>query len=309
MKTDGGIGRVWRRGLSGVVLLSAFACGGDSSGPDDGGGNQFSATINGTAWSAAPGTILVTAGAPGRPGSLLLQGATMTNPVRSLSFDLSRIPGPGTYRLGINTGTGTGGTATVVQAPQSWLTPLSGAAGSITISSLTATRVSGTFQFEAEPLAAGGGPVTVTNGAFNVPLPAGFSPASADQLGNSVTATLGGTPWHAATVVLTGTSGTTLGLGASTTTHTVLITAGQIMGPGTAPFSHTAVPIRRITVIPASGTAGWGGTAADQGTFTITDVTATRITGTFTGTLAPSNPGSGLSPLPITGTFDVRIVP
>ena len=81
--------------------------------------------------------------------------------------------------------------------------------------------------------------------------------------------------------------------------------AGQIDAPGTYPLSST-VPLRRFSVQRiGSGGGSWGGTAADQGTITVTAISPTRMTGTFSGTLQPG-PGTG-APLVITnGSFDVR---
>jgi hypothetical protein len=68
----------------------------------------------------------------------------------SLTVTLTNIDAPGTYPLGVNL-TGFGGTATVGQRSDGWGTPLRGAAGdagSVVVTSRTATRIKGTFSFD-----------------------------------------------------------------------------------------------------------------------------------------------------------------
>jgi len=52
------------------------------------------------------------------------------------------------------------------------MTALTGAAGTLTVTSLTATRIAGTFSFTATPLPGsslvGGTPMAITGGTFDV---------------------------------------------------------------------------------------------------------------------------------------------
>jgi hypothetical protein len=132
-------------------------------------------------------------------------------------------------------------------------------------------------------------------------------PATRDQEGSRVTATIGGQQWNAATVVATAPAQGQFSFNASNSEYMITMIAGPLPGPGSGPISVATPPLRRITVLRTPAGGGWGGTAADQGTVTITTWSATRISGSFSGTLAPS-PGSTGAPLVITGaTFDIRL--
>ncbi len=50
----------------------------------------------------------------------------------------------------------------------------------------------------------------------------------------------------------------------------------------------------------------WSSSANDQGTIAVTSVSNGRMVGTFSATLAPTNPSSNTTPLVLSnGTFDV----
>ncbi len=290
-----------------LVSVTA-ACGGDPSfGPDDPRNNTFDATIEGVAWTAS--TVSAEQSVAGIPGYLNFQGSSAGANPRTMAITLARIPGPGTYPLGMNTQSATGGSVTMVEGSRSWLTPLSGAAGTVTITSLTSSRVVGTFQFVAVPfLGTSGGPQTVTNGAFDVPLSAGFVAATPAQLGGKVSMDIAGFPirWNAATTVASGTLPSLITVVANNGSYSATLVLGPIE-LGTLALSNT-VPLRRLTVTQPGTAGGWGGTAGDQGSMTVTQASNGRLVGTFSATLAPTPATSTLTPLTITnGTFDVPV--
>jgi hypothetical protein len=291
--------------LASIALLAG--CGGDSgpSGPGGGGGtgtDRLSARIDGVAWSAASQTILASGST--QPGQISFQGSSLTNPVGALAIMVSRIPGPGTYPLGVNIFSASGGTASIAVGATSANTPLDGASGSITFTSITSTRAAGTFAFVAEPLVGGGSSVVVTDGQFDVPLSAGYAPVSADEVGSSASGTLAGEEWNAATVVATASTSQSYSFNASNTLYSLNLIIGPIDGPSEGPISHLTAPLRRLTITRTGGGA-WGGTGADSGTIAVTELSSARMKGTFTATLAVST-GSG-DPLEIVdGEFDVR---
>lgn len=300
--------------LSATAVGTAACGGGGDAGPAAPGGGtgdgSLSARINGASWTAAPSTVVTATSTPALPGSLAMQGSTFGAPARVLQLFLVRIPGVGTYPLGMNTVTGTGGIANVIEGGQSWSTPLSGAAGTVTISSLTDTRVRGSFSFQATPIIGSGAAVTVTDGQFDVVRSASYVTPTADQMGSVATASIDGAHWNAATVAVAGASGT-YAISASntgvTTAYQVTITVGPITAPGSGPLSAT-VPVRRITVQRLADGAIWGGTAGDQGTITITSLSAARLVGSFSATLAPVPASASRPALAIDGgTFDVRL--
>lgn len=293
-----------------LALLSLLAlvagCGGGSSptgpGGDGGGGNRVTATIGGQAFTGA--TILANPVST-VPGSLAFQATQVVGgSARSLAMYLAFIPGPGTYPLGMNIGTSPGGTVTVVDGSTGYTTPLSGAAGSVTITSLTATRVAGTFTFTATATV-GSATLTVTNGVFDVPLSSGYVVPTADLAGSTMTATINGTPQVGATLTGLGGNTSTRVVGAMNLDYSISITMGPITAPGAGALTGFTVPTRRITITRVGTAQSWGGVGNDTGTLTITSLTPTRIAGTFSGTLAPNAQTTGT--LTVTnGTFDVR---
>ncbi len=308
-----------RRLLVPFALAALAACGGSSptdpngggGGGGGGGGNgsSLSATIDGTAWAAAAGTVAASANTSQLPGGLLFTGNTITQPGQALIFTLGRIAGPGTYPLGVNQGTNAGGTLTMTLGSSSWWTPLSGDAGSVTITSMANGRVQGTFTANLVRLAGTGGAATVsiTNGKFNVPINPGYAAPAADDQGSVVTASIAGETFKGATIVGIGGGTSLIGITATNDSWTLSLTAGPVDASGTLPIANVTVPIRKVTVIATGAGVGWGGTQADVGTFTITSVTAKRLVGSFSATLAPIG-GSGGSKV-VTGTFDVRVAP
>jgi len=288
------------------VLAALSGCGSDGpSGPDGDSEYYLSARIDGAQWSADPSLIYVAATSEATPAMITFQGSTLDGGGRSIVFHLARIPGPGTYPLGMNIGTGTGGIASYVTGGVGWNTPLTGAAGTVTISSITESTVTGTFEFVATRADGVAGTVTVEQGRFRVPLNSGFTPATADELGNRVTGTVDGSPWNAATVVAVGNPATLAGLTASNDQYMVTISFGPIDGPGSGPLAP-GVPIRRVYAQRMGGTGGWGGTNLDDGTLTIESLTATRVKGRVTGTLSPVAGANGTLRIEDL-EFDVRL--
>jgi hypothetical protein len=267
----------------------------------------MTAKIDGQVWS--PLTQYVTAQTvPNAPGTFLLQGSVILSASDALTIQITlyNVAGTGTYALGVGP-TVFGGSAAVSKAVGSWGTQLTGSAGTITLTALTPTRIAGTFEFSATPLV---GPVTgtksVTDGQFDLALQSGGSlPPLPDNRGSRIRASFGGNVWNAATVVSQIASDTLI-LSSSNDDSSLSMSLGALSGPGTYPLSDTA-PVRWIQVVPQSGGTGWGPGAGTSGTVTITSLTATRVVGTFTATLAPAGGAAG-SPLVITsGEFDVGL--
>jgi hypothetical protein len=154
--------------LSAILLLSAVACGGSSgdsiTGNNPGtGSGPLSATIDGKAWaSVVPAAIF-----KNNIVSIAGLDAALTTTV-SFAFGAT---GTGTYSLAPSNSVG--GLGLVVKTSgttsQSWGTALSGGSGSVTLTTLTANHVVGTFAFDAVPSSAGAtGTVHVTNGKFDI---------------------------------------------------------------------------------------------------------------------------------------------
>ncbi|HZJ56051.1 MAG TPA: DUF6252 family protein, partial [Myxococcaceae bacterium] len=180
--------------MAAAVLWTA--CGGGENNP--GGGGAMTASIDGQAFSSSQ---LASASAASSSmvsvytiiGARLLSGTT----AQSISLSLYNIAGPGTYPLGVNS-TNFGGIGTVAEGATAWTTPLSGAAGTVNITSLTPTRIAGTFSFNAAEVVNPSSTKSVTNGAFDMPV-TGTPGTVQPYQGSSMKATLGGTSWIGAT--------------------------------------------------------------------------------------------------------------
>jgi hypothetical protein len=300
-----------RRRLLGLLAISALphlvACGGGPGGGSSAGGN-FRATIDGKMWVADANTTQVTASAS-TPGAVTITG-TKVGPggsYMSLMLALGFIDGAKTYPLGVNQGSNAGGSAQILDQTGGsvgiWMTDFSGARGTVTVTNRTATRFAGTFQFTAPPQL--GSTVTttrtVTDGSFDLALPATFQPPAADDYGSLITATVDGQPWNGATVTGLGdTAAGALSFGGMTTTISLsFVTAMAVQAGGT--YDQNGV---RITAV--NGSTSWGGTSAATSSVTVTSLSAKRVAGTFTATLPPLS--GAAAPLSITGgTFDVRV--
>lgn len=147
------------------LLLAAMSCGGSStSGPSTSIpllNGTYAATINGSAWSAE-GRVAVT---HGPSNSLIMAGASLAH---SLSFTLVNATAPGTYSL-VYTTTTLPSFAILTSAGSAWTTNTTGGTGTVVVTTLTSSRVAGTFTFDAPP-SPGQGTTTahVTSGAFDV---------------------------------------------------------------------------------------------------------------------------------------------
>ena len=153
--------------LSIAFLVSAVGCGGsDSNGvtnpnPQQSAGTM-SARIDGATWTASAVTVAV------NTNGLIISGASTSG--IGVAVGASRLLGTGTQTFG--TGTNFNALATMTTGTQSWsATGIQGSnsSGSVTLTTLTATRAVGTFTFNAAALAGGAtGTKVVTSGVFDV---------------------------------------------------------------------------------------------------------------------------------------------
>jgi hypothetical protein len=287
------------RTSSALLLMACLlaGCGGGGDGPTDpgggGGGNTFTATIDGQAWASDTSLIGVSGSAtPTRTGTLVISGYQVSSG-RALTLTLSFFIGPASQPLGVNIGTTPGGVGTVTVAPDIWLTPLSGAAGFVTLTARTDKRIAGTFFFTA---AANAGVVpatrTVTGGAFDITIDAGLPPLPTG-VGSTTIATIGGTPWNAATIIGLNTGSGIFGFGADNTAYSLSITPKIPVAAG----NSYGVPSQMNMSVIRTGTAdSWAAiTGPDIGTVTITTLSSNRLVATFSATLPPLNAASELS--------------
>lgn len=294
-----------------ALAASLIACGGES-GPNGGGDGFMRATINGESWES-DGVFVDQGVLAQSPGVFVLSGGEVSgSEARSVTLTLAAIPGPGTYPLGVG-GTVRGGIGIVADAGAGWVTPLSGDAGTITITSLSATRIKGTFSFAAAASTGGAtGTRTVTQGEFDLPVKAsgGSLPVLPANAGGRVAGSVGGSDWTAATVVMVLTQTGVLSLAASNTSFTVSATVSDMAGPGVYPLSNTApATFLAVSGPPESPMAPccWTALSGQTGSITVETMTADRITGTFSGTLQPDDGTSAAGPIVVELEFDLGI--
>ncbi len=147
--------------LTATLLLSA--CGGDSStGPEDGAAlenGSMSARIDGAAWTATSALAVSYEG-----GILAFAGSDDTQ----TTVGIGLIPdGPGSYPMGPDQPTNADLT---FGGGKSWgASPFLGS-GSVTLTSMSEHRATGTFAFTADPVESTGaaGTKVVTEGTFDV---------------------------------------------------------------------------------------------------------------------------------------------
>lgn len=304
-------------GVSGCLVLALGACG-DGGNDDDGNGGgggsgPFTAEVDGVDWAASDNTIsaLVVEAVPGAyaiVGTDILSGTD----VAGITLTLYNVRGLGTYPLGTFP-TVVGGIATYAEtiggSSVAWVTQYSGAAGTVTLTTLTPTRIAGTFSYTAvDP---GSGDVReITNGRFDLPLTSGGTlPVLPDNAGSRLTGTFGGNAYNAAMVAVTQSGATGFSVSSFTDTYTASILLDGVTAPGTYPVSLTS-PTRIIAVNASTGPAprpAWGTGAGTSGSVTITSISSTRVQGTYTGTLQPTSSTPGAGALSVSGTFDVGL--
>ena len=136
----------------------------------DNAGSTMSAAIGGASWNGASVFGSVQTSAFG--GSTLVAGAT--NNLRGMGFTISNFTGVGTYALGnVNGVTREMHVANVANVlSNSWSSLGNGSSGSITVTSVTATRIKGTFSGVLGPFPGFStvGTIAVSNGTFDIGL-------------------------------------------------------------------------------------------------------------------------------------------
>jgi hypothetical protein len=150
-----------------VLLVLAFVvgCGSDSpAGPGGPGGpanGSMTAQIDGTGWSA---TVITPAmAASGSGGASVISGGSPAGAIAFAWFD----EGPGTYT--IPTSIGFNGNMNVASGA-TWSASHAQGSGTLVVTTRTANRIVGTFQFVMHPAPNSGvtGTRTISSGAFDI---------------------------------------------------------------------------------------------------------------------------------------------
>ena len=196
-----------------------------------------------------------------------------------------------------------------------WGTRLTGQAGTITISTLTATRIVGTFSFVADMVSGGAtGTKTVTGGSFDLPIttPVATTPVP-NTSRNLVTATLGGQAYVAATVAPYPSPATIFGFASTSVTHSVTLSITGNAVPGTYQLGAQGSPAQlgvngECTAGSGVPNCAWSSVVAgSSGTITIASMANGRATGTFSGTLGRGTQTGAATMAVASGAFDVGV--
>ena len=147
-----------------LVVFALNACGGDSptgiNGNTNVGDGSMTANINGAAWRSTK------AGDKGSHSGTIYAVVGL-NGSYTIALGIAGLTAPGTVDLSLASGNGSN--AIVSNTVGAWSTAFNGGSGTITVTTLTANRIAGTFSFDA---AAGSGNATgtlqVRNGNFDV---------------------------------------------------------------------------------------------------------------------------------------------
>lgn len=131
------------------------------------GQGSISATVNGSAWTVS---TPYTSAQHNVAGAVFTINAVDPNQTYGMAISLSEFEGAGTYE--IRSGFPLRMAVVTLGAEQGWGTEYSEVPGTITITSLSDSRVTGTFSFTAEPSPTSSqtGTLTVANGQFDVPV-------------------------------------------------------------------------------------------------------------------------------------------
>jgi hypothetical protein len=293
-------------GILALALVTTMSgCGGDGGNGSGSGSSRLSADIDGASWSADP-TVLNLVGVPyAQPGTYTLVGSNRAV-TQTLSITLYNIREAGVYPLGVGVSV-PGGSGLVSDQTGGWATIQSGDAGTIDITTLTDSRMAGTFNFVAEALSGTAtGTVEVTNGEFDLAVkPNGTVPPLPDYAGSTLNATFNGEPFTAANVMAADprlTQGIFTLVG-DNSGFGVAFSVASVTGPGTYELSSPST-------IGVTGDGSdptvccWNSNPGGSGSVTVTSMTATRIQGTFTATLLPTFGSELTGEMMVEGSFD-----
>lgn len=122
-------------------------------------GSKVSATVGGVAFNAASASSIYSG------NNLTITGSNNT---RTISLTLAGITAPGTYQLSNGTPARSIGVTVISPTTQSWNSGVAGSSGTVVISSITDSRIVGTFTATLGAAIGATGTLTIANGTFDV---------------------------------------------------------------------------------------------------------------------------------------------
>ena len=280
-----------------LVIVTSGRCGGSSPTAPDGGTTPPGQSTSSMSFRVDGTLITATSVTAGLSSGILSIGGGDTSRNTTLSFALTpTATGTGTYTLGPLSAANA--MILIGNPAAGWQAAVGIGSGTITINSLTSTTASGTFSFVLAAVGGSGatGTRTITDGVFNVTFTAVPTPPPTPGNGSSMSVSIDGTTWSSSLsrrATLTNNILTITGQDTNfrVITLAVPIGAGLLIPPSpAATISLDFTPAIHGTVTMVLGAQNWdNGHAGGAGSFTITGISATRVTGTFTVTLV-NNP-------------------
>jgi hypothetical protein len=264
--------------------------------------------------AGSPDLIFASQGLAGGYGISGLQSSPTSATI--ITITLANIRGPGTYPLGVGPQV-PGGSAVLAISSAGWSSPMSGADGSITITSLSTTEIAGTFSFvvtasvNATPATR-----TVTDGDFRLRVkqlvPIGAIP---DNAGSTLSFSANGTSYNGAFMQANASTlqqpGVLLIVNSTTNTRAFGFTLSNVTGPGTYTLGNTSTQTRSMNFSFVNNALAniWSSLGpGSSGSVVITSMTSTRIKGTFSAVLGPSPGTTTQGTTAITnGDFDIAL--
>ncbi|HEV3062078.1 MAG TPA: DUF6252 family protein [Vicinamibacterales bacterium] len=288
--------------VASLAVALTIACGGGSNGgptspsatppPATPSGGTLTFKADGVSESATSITASFANG-------ILSIGGTDSSRATTLSFALTpTAAGTGTYSLGPLS---TANALVLIGNPAAgWQAAAGIGNGTITINSLTSTTASGTFSFSLVAVAGSGasGTKSITEGAFNVTFTSVPSPAPTPSGGSTISALVDGVQWTSSLTRRATLGNNFLTLTGQDTNFRVItivvpVSSTLFVPPSQPPTILLNGTLGLVTMV--LGAQNWdNGHAGGGGTFTLTGLSVTRVTGTFTATLVLS--GSNASP-------------
>jgi hypothetical protein len=263
---------------------------------------SFTALIDGIGFNGAYGLMATLTN-----GQLSISGSDDRH---TLQLGVIGVQGPGTFAIDPLTPA----TAALAQngTANAWFAGAGTGSGVITVISLTPTEVTGTFTVTLVPAvgAAALGPRTITSGLFSVPLGASIpvppsvptDPAPPIGTPAGLTMLIDGMEFHPAG-----------GAHATRTAQGFVTIAGvdlqarafgmAILASAVGTYSFN--PVGHNAIYSSSGQQWFTSRPGGGGSVTITSISTTGITGSFTATLAPGATNTNQRTLEATGTFNL----
>jgi hypothetical protein len=298
-----------------AAAFTAACSGGSSSSPGapsptngGGGGSPGGATPNGTLSATidgVPWTASVSVQTQFNNGILSMAGGDNR---QTLSIAVTANRGAGTYTTGvIDPQNVVVSNLSMPGSTSAWLSGPTFGSGSVTITSLTSTSASGTFTLTLAPTPGTGatGNKVLTNGVFNVTFTVPPTlPPGAGGVNGTISALVDGAAWRGAVSArATMTAGLLSLTGQDADTRLITIVVPARVGTWTLAFGNTD---GSNALMNLGGQQWFTALPGGTGSVTVTAISSTRATGTFTLTMQPAQTNSAPRVSQITGgVFDL----